>query len=157
MVAALISAGVCLLDLVSEELELTDLRARLVEYEGRLFQTPAVERDFRAITRNYETALGQYAELRDKQRGAELARKLESGESGEKFIMTGSAYLPVLPVSPNRVGIALLGVFIAGVVGIGFVVMAEHLDKTIRSARMVAATLGAPPLVVIPRVRSIKR
>lgn len=143
--------------LVAEQSKLVDLQERLVEYETRLFQTPAVERDFRSITRNYETALAQYAELREKQRGADLARKLESGESGEKFILAGSAHLPVLPDSPNRIGIALLGFFLAGVIAIGFVVMAEHLDKTIRSARMVASTLGAPPLVVMPRVRGTMR
>ena len=143
--------------LAAEQSKLGDLRKRLAEYEARLFQTPAVERDFRSITRNYETALAQYAELREKQRGAELARKLESGESGEKFILAGSAYLPVLPDSPNRIGIILLGFFLAGVAGIGFVVMTEYLDKTVRSARVVAATLGAPPLVVIPRVRANRR
>jgi len=143
--------------LAAENSKLSDRRERLAEYEGRLFQTPAVERDFRSITRNYETALAQYAELREKQRGAELARKLESGESGEKFILSGSAYLPVFPDSPNRIGIILLGFFLAGITGIGFVVMTEYLDKTVRSARMVAATLGVPPLVVIPRVRATRR
>lgn len=140
--------------LAAERAKLADLRVRLVEYETRLFQTPAVERDFRSLTRNYETALGQYAELREKQRSAELARKLESGESGEKFILSQSAYMPVFPDSPNRVGILLLGFFLAGVAGIGFVVMTEYLDKTVRSARQVAATLGVPPLVVIPEVRA---
>ena len=138
--------------LAAEQEKLSDLRVRLDEYENRLFQTPAVERDFRAITRNYETALSQYGVLRNKQRDAELARKLESGEGGEKFVLTSSAYLPTSPDSPNRIGIGLLGVFLALVVAIVCVILAEHLDRTVRSARIVAANLGVAPLVVIPQI-----
>lgn len=140
--------------LQAERQKLQDLRTRLDEYEERLFQTPAVERDFKSITRNYETALEQYAQLRDKQRRANLARNLESGEGGEKFVLSGSAYLPVLPDSPNRIGIGLLGMLFALVGGIGAVALAEHMDHTVRNARMVVASLGVPPLAVIPRIRA---
>lgn len=136
----------------AERRELETLKERLAIYENRLYETPAVERDFKMLTRNYETAIAQYQELRDKQRRAELARNLESGESGEKFVLTSSAYLPMLPVSPNRIGIGLLGMFLALAGGIGTVALAEHLDTTIRSGRMVAASLGAPPLAVIPQI-----
>ncbi len=138
--------------LQAKQQELEDLKSRLAQYESRLYETPAVERDFRSLTRNYETAVAQYQELRDKQRRAELARNLESGQSGEKFVLTSSAYLPLLPVSPNRIGIGLLGMLLALAGGVGAVALAEHLDTTIRSGRMVVATLGAPPLAVVPRL-----
>ncbi len=142
-------------ELQVKQQELQDLKARLEQYEGRLYDTPAVERDFRSLTRNYETAVAQYQELKDKQRQAELARNLESGEGGEKFVLTSSAYLPMLPVSPNRIGIGLLGMFLALAGGIGAVALAEHLDTTVRNSRMIAANLGMPPLAIIPRIRAI--
>lgn len=139
--------------LAAEQQKLADLRERLAVYEQRLAQTPVVERDFRAITRNHETALQQYNELRDKQRQAQLASTLEAGEGGQQFVLTGSAPLPALPDSPNRIGLGLLGMFLAVAGGIGSVTVAEYQDRTIRNARMIAATLGAPPLVVIPRMK----
>lgn len=139
--------------LAAEQRRLADLTTRLEEYERRLFQTPVVERDFLALSRNYDSSLRQYNQLREKQRQALIAQELESGESGERFLLTSAAFLPRLPESPNRIAIVMLGVFFASAVALGAVAVAEYLDRTIRNARMVAATLGAAPLVVIPRMR----
>jgi polysaccharide biosynthesis transport protein len=141
--------------LAAEQRRLTDLTARLEEYERRLYQTPVVERDFLALSRNYESSVRQYNQLREKQRQALIAQELESGESGERFLLTSAAFLPRLPESPNRIAIALLGFFFASATALGVVAVAEYLDQTIRSARMVAAILGAAPLVVIPRMRPV--
>jgi polysaccharide biosynthesis transport protein len=141
--------------LAAEQRRLTDLTARLEEYERRLYQTPVVERDFLALSRNYETSVRQYNQLREKQRQAVIAQELESGESGERFLLTSAAFMPRLPESPNRIAIALLGFFFASAAALGVVAVAEYLDQTIRNARMVAATLGAAPLVVIPRMRPV--
>jgi polysaccharide biosynthesis transport protein len=138
--------------LVAEQRRLEDLTSKLEEYERRLFQTPIVERDFRSLSRNYETSVQQYNQLRDKQRQALLAQELESGEGGERFLLTSAAFLPRFPDSPNRVAIVLLGIFFASATALGVVAVAEYLDQTIRNARMVAASLGAAPLVVIPHM-----
>jgi polysaccharide biosynthesis transport protein len=138
--------------LVAEQRRLTDLTSKLEEYERRLFQTPIVERDFRSLSRNYETSIQQYNQLRDKQRQALLAQELESGESGERFLLTSAAYLPRFPDSPNRIAIVLLGIFFASATALGAVAVAEYLDQTIRNARMVAASLGSAPLAVIPHM-----
>jgi len=141
-------------NLQAELTRLEELQARLDIYENRLFQTPVVERDFNVINRKYENALAQYRELRDKQQQAELAKELESGESGEKFLLTGAAFLPKLPDSPNRIAIILLGAFFASATAIASVAAAEYLDRTVRNSRMIARTLGAPPLAVIPQMHN---
>lgn len=145
------------MNLVAERRRLEDLSVRLEEYERRLFQTPIVERDFRSLARNYENALQQYHQMRDKQRQALLAQELESGESGERFLLTSAAFLPRMPESPNRIAIVLLGVFFASAAAIAVVGVSEYLDQTVRNAKMVAVTLGAPPLVVIPQMRAASR
>ncbi|MFU8814064.1 MAG: GumC family protein [Pseudomonadales bacterium] len=140
------------MNLAAERRRLEDLNVRLEEYERRLFQTPVVERDFRSLSRNYDNALQQYHQLRDKQRQALLAQELESGDSGERFLLTSAAFLPRMPESPNRIAIMLLGMFFASAIGIGVVGVSEYLDQTVRNAKMVAVSLGAPPLVVIPQM-----
>ena len=134
----------------AEEKKLSDLEVKLVEYEERLYQTPIVERDFKSLSRGYEDALRKFSELNQKLLQAEIAETLEAGQRAEQWRLIGGAYLPIMPESPNRIGIVLLGVMLAFGVGLSFVTVAEYLDKTIRSARRITALLGSPPLVVIP-------
>jgi uncharacterized protein involved in exopolysaccharide biosynthesis len=104
------------------------------------------------LSRDYDNARAKYGELKDKQLQARLAQQLESGENAERFTLTSRPFLPTDPESPNRLGIMLLGGLLAFIVGLGSVTVVEYQDKTIRSPRTVADILGAPPLVVIPRM-----
>ncbi|MEE2785412.1 MAG: hypothetical protein VYE04_18750 [Pseudomonadota bacterium] len=135
-----------------EEQKLTDLEAKLEEYEERLYQTPIVERDYRSLSRGYEDALRKFSELNQKLLQAEIAETLEAGQRAEQWRLIGGAYLPIMPESPNRIGIVLLGIMLSIMAGLGSVTVAEYLDKTIRSARRITALLGSPPLVVIPYI-----
>ncbi|MEM7099860.1 MAG: hypothetical protein AAF541_16455 [Pseudomonadota bacterium] len=139
-------------NLRAERKKLTDLETKLEEYEQRLYQTPVVERDFRSLSRGYEDALRKFSELNQKLLQAEIAETLESGQGAEQWRLISEAFVPILPESPNRVGIVLLGLLLASMAGLGFVTIAEYLDKTVRSARRVTAILGAPPLVLIPQM-----
>ncbi len=134
----------------AEEKKLADLEVKLVEYEERLYQTPIVERDYKSLSRGYEDALRKFSDLNQKLLQAEIAETLEAGQRAEQWRLIGGAYLPIMPESPNRIGIVLLGVMLAFVAGLSFVTVAEYLDKTVRSARRITALLGSPPLVVIP-------
>lgn len=144
-------------NLSAERERLSDLESKLEEYETRLFQTPVVERDYMTLTRDYENARTKYREMRDKQLEAGMAQQLEAGENAEKFVLASPAYMPSSPDSPNRLGILLLGGLFAVAAGIGLVAIAEYMDNTIRSARMVARSLGAPPLAIIPDLKTVKR
>lgn len=139
----------------AERQKLETLKGKLAEYEGRLFQTPVVERDFKSLSRDYENAQAKYAELTRKQMEARLAQQLESGKTAERFELSSRPTLPTTPDSPNRIGIILLGGLFAFAAGIACVAVVEQQDKTIRSARMIAEIMGAPPLVVIPRMRDV--
>ncbi len=135
-----------------ERKNLDSLRQKLQEYEGRLFQTPMVERDFRALSRDYENKLQKYADLRNKQIEARLAQQLEAGQSAEKFVLVSEAFLPSLPESPNRLGILLLSGLFAFGAGLGSVTVREYTANPVRSSRTIVDVLGAPPLAIVPRM-----
>lgn len=139
-------------NLQAEQTKLEDLNAKLAEYEERLYQTPVVERDYKSLSRGYDNALRKFAELKDKQLQARIAQELEGGSSGEEWVLASGAFTPMLPESPNRIGIALLGCLFGVAAGIGMVVVAEYLDTSIRSARMIVSALGVPPLAIIPQI-----
>lgn len=129
-----------------------ELKSKLAEYEERLFNTPLVERDYLSLSRGYANAVGKFQELKDKQLQARLAQELESGDNAQQFILASAAYLPKLPESPNRIGIALLGVFIGLLLGTATVIVVEYMDKTIRGRRMVYNVVGVLPLASIPQL-----
>ncbi len=139
-------------NLMVEKTKLTQLQAKLEEYEKRIYQTPSVERDYNILARDYENARNKYRELKDKQLQARLAEQLESGSQAERFTIIQNALLPGLPERPNRLGIALLSGFLAFSGGIGSVSVAEYMDRTIRGSRGVMAVFHAPPLAVIPLI-----
>jgi len=140
------------INLRAEQASLAESERKLIDYEERIFTTPVVERDLKALTRDYDNKQGKYNEIQNKLQAARLAVEIEGGENAEKFILASPGFLPTLPESPNRVGIILLGAFFGMVIGLACVVLIEYFDKTIRNPRMVIAALGAPPLVTIPQM-----
>jgi len=141
-------------DLKMEREKLADLNSKLKEYEERLFQTPVVERDYKALSRDYENAQAKYAELTNKQIEARLAQQMESGKNAERFELSARPSLPSSPDSPNRIGILLLAGLFATIAGLGSVTLAEYRDNTVRGARMITEILGVPPLAVIPQMHA---
>lgn len=139
-------------NLEAEQQKLATLNDKLTEYEERLYQTPVVERDFKSLARGYDNALNKFAELKDKQMQARIAQELEGGSNAERWVMASAAYVPRMPESPNRLGILLLGCLLGLASGVGLVAISEYLDSSIRNSRMIANTLGHPPLAVIPQM-----
>jgi len=142
------------LNLKEEKAKLRKFNIKSRQYEKRLYQTPVVERDYQALSRDYDNKKAKYRELKDKQLQARLAERLEIGEKGERFVLTGSAYRPTSPDKPNRLGIILLGTLLAFSGGLGSVSMAEYKDKTVRGRRGVLELFGALPIVVIPYIEN---
>lgn len=139
----------------AERSTLENLRTKLSEYEERLFQTPAVEREFKSLSRGYDDALRKLSELKQKQLDSKMGEALESGQGAEKWLLLNQAFTPNLPESPNRIGIIALGLLLAMAASIGLVALLEYNDKSIGSAKTLAEIMGSPPLVVIPRISSV--
>ena len=144
-------------NMVAERQQLSSLNDKLADYEERIINTPLVEQQFKSLSRDYDNATRKFRELKEKQLQANMATELENSESAAGFILASQAYLPTLPDSPNRVGIMILGMLFAFTAGLGITATAEYFDKTIRSARVIVATLGAPPLAIIPQMRTLRK
>jgi uncharacterized protein involved in exopolysaccharide biosynthesis len=140
---------------LAAELEKRELLQRRVdEFDARLMASPAVERDFAAMTRDYEHALREYREARDKALRAELAERIEQRKMGDHFTLASPAFRPDEPARPQRAGIAFLGFIFGAGTGMGFTVLAEYFDRTVRGARGVMALWGGPPIATIPMIRT---
>ena len=131
-----------------------ELKGRVAEYETRLTRTPQVEREYRALARDYENAVAKYQEIKAKQMEAELAEVLESERKGERYSLIEPPLLPEKPARPNRPAILFLGLVLSFAGGLGSVALAEAMDDTLRDRRSVEGILNAPPLAVIPYIET---
>ncbi len=138
--------------LIAENRKFDRYEAKLAEYEERLTVSPFVESEYTTLRRELQNKVSKYNELKDKQIGARLAQELESGEGAERFSLASPATLPRQPDSPNRVGILLLGILLAGLLGVTVVALTEYLDDAVYDERTLASVLGVAPLAVIPRI-----
>ncbi len=139
-------------DIAADHSTRRKLEQKLAKYESRLASAPAVERDFLALTRDYDNAKKKYQEIKDKLLEARMAEQLEAGGKAERFSLVARPYVPTIPEKPNRLGIALLGAVLAFAFGLGGVTVKEYSDHTVHGSKGVLAVSHAPPLVSIPYI-----
>jgi succinoglycan biosynthesis transport protein ExoP len=136
----------------SDETKRDELHAKLDDYERRLAAAPAVERDYRALTRDLENAQLKYQQIRAKQSDVQISENLETERKGERFTMIEPPLPPEKPISPNRILILVLGFVLSLGAGFGAVVLKDSLDPSIRGVSDVRRLLSVPPLAAIPNI-----
>ncbi len=141
-------------DIAVQRAKRAELEAKLKEYEQRLTATPEVEREYSAMRRELEQAVAKYQEIKAKEMQARVAQQLESQSKGERFTLIDPPALPEEPIKPNRPAIVFLSLVLALGASLGLAAVGESLDRSIRGAKGVAATLAVAPLAVIPYLAS---
>ncbi len=139
-------------DKQSAEAKRDELKAKLEEYDRRLAQAPAVERDYRELARQLETAQRKYEELHLKQGDVQVSENLEAERKGERFTMIEPPLPPEKPVSPNRIMILAAGLLLSLGVGFGVVYARDSIDPSVRGFNDVRQLLSVPPLAAIPAI-----
>jgi uncharacterized protein involved in exopolysaccharide biosynthesis len=128
------------------------LQQQLGVIQSRLSLSPAVEQEFKELTRDYQTALAFYNDLLTKQSQSQMATNLERRQQGEQFRVMDPANLPESPSFPNRPLFAGAGLGIGLALGIGIALLLEMRDKSLRSEADVRFFLQTPTLALIPQV-----
>jgi len=132
-----------------------ELHAKLDDFERRLAQEPAVERQYRELARDLESAQLKYQEMLSKQTEAQVSQNLEAEHKGERFTMIEPPLPPEKPISPNRSLILMLGLIVSLSGGVGAAFTRDSFDGSVRSAHDVRSLLSVPPLAVIPLIRTV--
>ena len=125
------------------------IQGQLHIYQERVASSPAIEEEYKAITRDNQQAQQFYADLLNKIQTAKMAVDLEKRQQGEQFRVMDEPNLPESPSFPKR-GVFVGGGIAAGL-GLGLLIIAllEYLDTAVRSERDIWAFTKLPTLGVI--------
>jgi uncharacterized protein involved in exopolysaccharide biosynthesis len=121
-------------------------------YQDRVQSSPAVEQQYKELTRGYQTALESYNELQKKRDDSAMATNLERKQEGEQFRVLDPANLPEKPDFPNRPLFALGGLFGGLALGLGIAYLLEIKDSSFKTERDVEFALHLPVLAMVPAV-----
>lgn len=125
------------------------IQAQLRMYQERVASSPAVEEEYKSITRDNQTAQAFYDDLLSKMNQSKMATDLEKRQQGEQFRVMDEPNLPEEPATPKR-PVFIAGGFAAGL-GLGLLIIGliEYLDTALRSERDIWAFTKLPTLGVI--------
>jgi len=128
------------------------LKDKLKVFNQRLEETPKLEQEYLALTRDYTNATAKYQEVMNKILEARISEGMEEHQKGEKFTLIDPASYPEKPVSPKRWLIILAGFILGLGSGVGAVALAEQLDHSLDSAQDLTSLTGLPVLGTIIRI-----
>lgn len=128
------------------------IQAQIKVLEGRVALSPAVEQQYKELTRDYDSAQKRYNDLLLKKAEAETQTDMEREQQGEQMHVLRPADLPDSPSFPNRILFAGGGLAGGLVLGFGLAMWLEFRDKSVRSEADVIAILDLPVLTQLPWV-----
>jgi polysaccharide chain length determinant protein (PEP-CTERM system associated) len=121
-------------------------------YQERVQSSPAVEQEYKELTRDYQTALEFYNELLKKRDESAMATDLERRQQGEQFQVLDPANFPDKPSFPQMQMFLPEG-FAGGLaLGLGITFLLELFDTSLKCERDVEVALHLPLLVMIPEI-----
>src|ERR1700723_1410029 len=124
-------------------------------YQERVQSSPAVEQQYKELTRDYQTALDFYNDLLKKRDQSAMAADLERHQEGENFSILDPANLPDKPSFPNRPMFAFGGLAGGLALGIAIAFFQESRDSSFRSERDGEFALRLPVLAMVPAIEPL--
>jgi len=126
------------------------IQAQINLYQDRVQSSPAVEQQYKELTRGYQTALDFYNGLLREGDQFEMATDLQRQQQGEQFHVLDAANLPNKPKFPNRPLLGAAGAMAGFSLGLAIAWLFEIRDTSLRNERDVESLLRLPVLAAIP-------
>jgi polysaccharide chain length determinant protein (PEP-CTERM system associated) len=137
--------------ITAKQAEQMQLQSAINAYQGRLQASPQVEEQYKALTRDYQTAQKFYDELLAKMNQSQMATDLEHRQQGEQFRVMDEPNLPNSPEYPKRSRFLLAGLAAGLLIGLGVSAFLEYRNTAIQNEDDVFAFTKLPTLAVIAR------
>jgi polysaccharide chain length determinant protein (PEP-CTERM system associated) len=139
-------------EIANREQSVTNLKARVSEYQARLNDEPAREQELADLTRGYEQSKANFDDLLKKKNESEMATSMEHMQQGERFRMVDAPSLPEKPEFPNRLKFCGIGLGAGLALGLIVVVAFEFLDDRMHTEEEIKGLLPMAILAEIPEI-----
>ena len=126
--------------------EQAQMEGQIHNYQDRIESSPMIEEQYKALTRDYQTAQGFYDGLLSKMNDSKMATDLEKRQQGEQFRVMDEANLPDAPFSPKRGLFLASGAAFGLVLGVLIAGLLEYRDTSLRSERDIWTFTQLPTL-----------
>ena len=126
------------------------LQASINVYQARTAMSPAIEEQYKQLTRDYDNAQAFYRDLLTKKSSADLGTNMETQQQGEQMTILQTAGRPESPSFPVRPLFAAAGLGAGLGLGLLIAIWLEFSDKSIRTERDAAAVMDLPLLISVP-------
>ena len=126
------------------------IQSNIRSYQDKLQSSPAIEAQYKELTRDYQTGQAAYDDLLSKMQTAKMSTDLEKRQEGEHFQVMDAANLPDAPFSPKRTVFAMSGAGFGLALGLMVAGLLEYRDTTLRTERDIWAFTNLPTLGLIP-------
>lgn len=150
------------------DVQLVDLDTRIKQSEDSMAQiaeqlrvltetidrTPANQIALDALTRDYQNVQQQYNTAVARLSQAAAGERIEVLSKGEKIAVIDAATIPDRPEKPNRMVIAIGGIFTGMALGIGTIILLELLNRSVRRPKDLIRTFGITPITTVPYMRT---
>jgi len=132
--------------------EQEELQRQVKILQGRVQSSPMIQQQFKALTRDYQTALSFYNDLLKKRNESQMATELERRQQGEQFRVLDPSSLPEKPSFPNRSLFGLGGLGAGLALGLGMALIFELWNKSMWTKEDIEFYLRVPTLALIPSI-----
>ena len=125
--------------------------------QSRIQSSPAVEQQFKELTRSYQTALDFYNELLKKRENSAMSANLEHQQEGEQFSVLDLPSLASEPSFPKKKLFAAGGLGAGLALGLGILFLIAISDKSMHTERDIEICLKLPVLTMVPVIERLAR
>jgi succinoglycan biosynthesis transport protein ExoP len=139
-------------EIANREQAISQLKARIESYQGRLNAEPVSEEQLADLTRGYEQSQTNYNDLLKKKNDSEMATRMEQMQEGERFSVLDAPSLPLKPDFPNRLKFCGMGLGVGLALGFAFAGGLEFFDDRIHRDGEIVKMLPAAVISEIPDV-----
>jgi len=135
-------------DKAAIEKALSDLDLSIQATPKNEMALAGLDRELANLNEQYNTAVASLGQ-------AKVGERIEVLSKGERFSLIEQPTIPGSPVRPKRLLIASAGVVGGLGAGLGFVVLLEMLNRSIRRPLELSERLGIEPFATIPYIRTV--